>query len=135
MSSTAIRSPGGPLRGPGAPAPRSAAAAAFRAPLVGPHLDLLGGAARHLGEIELERHLEVLTAVLLLAAAPAAPSKQGVEAAQAAEVPHEHIQRLGEVEVREPEVAPPGPAPQPGRAVAVIGGALLGIAQPLVRLG
>ena len=72
---------------------------------------------------------------MLLGAAATAASKKGVEAAQAAEVPHEHIQRLGEVEVREPEVAPAGPPPQTGRAVAVIRGALLGIAQDFVRLG
>ena len=120
--------------GGGARAPRGAATAAFRAALVGAQLELLGGAARHLGEIELERHLEILAAVLLRSAPPA--SEQRVEAAQPAEVAHEHIERLGQVEVREPEVSRPRPrpAPQPGRAIAVIRGALLGIPQDLVRL-
>src|SRR6267154_2094716 len=57
--------------GRGTRARRGAAAAAFGAPLIGAHLDLLGGAARHLSEIELEGHLQVLAAVLLLPAAPA----------------------------------------------------------------
>src|SRR3989440_1966928 len=114
---------------------RGAAAAAFGAPLVGAHLDLLGGAARHLGEIELEGHLHVLAAVLLLPAAPA--PEQRIEAAQPAEVAHEHVERFGQVEVREPEVtaARSASAAQTGGAIAIVGGALLRIPQDLVGLG
>src|SRR3989440_4492974 len=113
--------------GRGARARRGTAAAAFGAPLVGAHLDLLGGAARHLGEIELEGHLHVLAAVLLLPAAPA--PEQRIEAAQPAEVAHEHVERFGQVEVREPEVtaARSASAAQTGGAIAIVGGALLRI--------
>src|SRR5205807_2674908 len=122
--------------GRGARARRGTAAAALGAPLVGAHLDLLGGTARHLGEIELEGHLQVLAAVLL-AAAPAPASKKRIEAAQPAEVAHEHVERFGQVEVREPEVAPAPstPAAQTGGTIAIVAGALLRVPQDLVRLG
>src|SRR3989442_729654 len=114
---------------------RRARAAARGAAFQGPHFDGLGRPGRHLGERQLEADLQVLAAVMLAPGALAAP-EQGVEPAQPAEVAHEDVERLGQVEVREPEVrrTPPAPAaPHPARAVAVVQRPLLGITQHLVR--
>src|SRR5207249_5214631 len=107
-------------------------AAARGAALQGPDLHLLGGAARDLGETELQRDLQVLAAVALPASALAA-AEEGVEPPQPAEVPHEDVEGFRQVEVGEPRGARPGP--QSGLAVAVVGGAPLGVAQDLIGFG
>src|SRR6266852_3407503 len=119
----------------GARARRRARAGARGAAVERAQLHGLGGAARHLGEIELQRDLQVLPAVPLAPGALTA-TEQGVEAAEPPEVAHEHVERFGEIELRESEVAPAAPAaPEPGRTVAVVHGALLGIAQDFVGFG
>ena len=92
----------------------------------------LGGAARHLVERELQRDLQVLPPVAL-AAGPLAAAEEGVEPAQSAEVAHEDVERLGEIEMREAEPPSAGAAAHARHTVAIVGGALLGIAQHLVR--
>src|SRR5439155_8522786 len=68
-----------------------------------------------------------------------AAAEDRVEPAQAPEVAHEDVERLGQVEMREAEPALAGArrraAPQARVTVAVVDGALVGIAQHLVRLG
>src|SRR3989475_596823 len=93
-----------------------------------------------LGQRELERPLQVRPTVPVASALAAAEDR--VDPAQAPEVAHEDVERLGQVEMREAEpalAAPPGArrrtAPQARFTVAVVDGALVGIAQHLVRLG
>ncbi len=109
-------------------------AAARGAALQGPDLHLLGGAARDLGETELQRDLQVLAAVALPAGALTA-AEEGVEPPQPAEVPHEDVERFRQVEVGEPRRARARPGPQARLAVAVVSGAPLGVAQDLVGFG
>ena len=62
-----------------------------------------------------------------------AAAEDGLEPAHPAEVAHEDVERLGQVHVVEPE--PALARAHPRLAVAVVGRALLGIPQHLVRLG
>src|SRR5712691_1862039 len=142
-------------RARGAPhLPRASAAAAGRGPraLLGPRAAArraaVEGAHAHglrrprgdLGQGELEGHLQVRPTVPVASALAATEDR--VEPAQAPEVAHEDVERLGQIEVGEVEPAPPTPtgarrrtAPQARFAVAVVDGALIGIAQHLVRFG
>ena len=88
-------------------------------------------ARRHLGERELDRDPHVLAPARVRPRPPAA--EQRLEAADAAEVAHEDVERLGQIHVVEPEAA--AGAAEPGLAVAVVGRALLRIPEDLVRLG
>src|SRR5438034_134771 len=109
-----------------------AAAAARRARLEGADAHRLRGPGGDLVEGEPQGDLQVGPAPLIALRALAA-SEQGVEAAQVPEIAHEDAERFGEVEVREAEARPP--AAQAGLSVAVVGSALVGVAQHLVGLG
>src|SRR5207245_9096449 len=102
---------------------RGAGAATHGAAVQGSDLDGLGRSGRDLGERQLEADLQVLAAVVLAPGALAAP-EDGVEPAQAAEVPHEDVERLGQVEMREPEVGSGSAASHPARPVAIVQAAL-----------
>src|SRR6267143_3765422 len=102
--------------------------------LQGTYFHLLGGAARDLGQSELQRDLHVLAAVALPSGTLGAAEKR-VEPAQPAEVPHEDVERFRQVEVGEPPSAPARAALQPRFAEPVVGGAPLGVAEYLVGLG
>src|SRR6267378_8120852 len=94
----------------------------------------LGGAGGDFGEGELQSDLDVVPAAPI---APGAPTKQIFKTSAAAytEVPHENHKSFGEVEVHRAETGtrPLAAAAHAGHAVAVVGGALVGIAQYLVR--
>ena len=108
-----------------------AAAAARGAGLERLEADRLRRAGRDLVQREAQGDLQVRSATLLPLRALAAP-KQRVEAAQVPEIAHEDTERFGEIEVRE---AGRPAAAQARLAVAVVGRALVGVAQHLVRLG
>src|SRR5439155_1726953 len=84
----------GPVRGARPPA--------RGAPVQGAQAHGLRGAFRDLVERQLERDLQVLPPLAVAPAALAA-AEEGVQSAQASEVAHEDVERLGEVEVREAE--------------------------------
>src|SRR5438309_9525395 len=116
-----------------------ARAAARRAAIQRAHAHGLRRPRGDFGQRELECHLQVRPTVPVASALAAAEDR--VEPAQAPEVAHEDVERLGQVEMREAEPALPAPpgarrtAPQARFTVAVVDGALVGIAQHLVRLG
>ena len=85
----------------------------------------------HLGERQLDRHPDVLAPARVRPRAPAA--EQRLEAAHAAEVAHEDVERLGQVDVVEAE--PAAGAAEARLAVAIVRRALLRIAEDLVGLG
>src|SRR3989442_792518 len=116
-----------------------ASALARRAAIQRAHAHGLRRPRGDFGQSELERHLQVRPTVPV---ARALAAEDRVEPAEAPEVAHEDVERLGQVEMREAEpalAAPPGArrrtAPQARFTVAVVDGALVGIAQHLVRLG
>src|SRR5204863_1626741 len=96
-----------------------------------PHL--LRRPGRDLVERQPQGDLQVRPTTDLPLLAPAA-AEDRVEATQVPEVAHEDVERFGEIEVREAEPAR-APAPQPGLAVAIVGGPFVGVAAPLVRFG
>src|SRR2546430_699189 len=116
----------GPVRGARPPA--------RGAPVQGAQPHGLRGTFRDLVERQLERDLQVLPPLAVAPRALAA-AEEGVQSAQAAEVAHENVERLGEVEVCEAEPAARRARPAHARhAVPIVGGALLGITQHFVRL-
>src|SRR5439155_19219929 len=80
---------------PAGPAARSAAVQGAQ-----PHR--LNGTFRDLVERQLQRDLQILAA-LAVAPGALATAEEGIEPSQPAEVAHEDVERLGEVEVREVE--------------------------------
>src|SRR2546426_2252682 len=105
------------------------------ATIEGAHAHGLRGPGGDLGQGELEGHLQVRATVPVASALAAAEDR--IEPAQVPEVAHEDVERLGQVEMGEPEPALPRPRPTPPQArlpVAVVDRPLLGIAQHLVRL-
>ena len=111
---------------PAGPAARSAAVQGAQ-----PHR--LNGTFRDLVERQLQRDLQILAA-LAVAPGALATAEEGIEPSQPAEVAHEDVERLGEVEVREVEPSRCSAA-HARHAVAVVGRALVGIAQHLVGFG
>src|SRR6185503_3889636 len=98
--------------------------------------DRLRRAARDFGERQFQTDFDVMTAPAI---APPAAAEQALERAAAAaaadpEVAHEHHERFGKIEVHRAE-AGAAAAAHPLVSIAVVGGALLRIAQHLVRFG
>src|ERR1700730_6627894 len=95
-----------------------------------PHRHGLVGAARYFDQRH--RHLELdVRSRAGTGSTSTASAEQIAESTEPAEVAHENVQRLGEVDVVEPRRA----APQSRLAVAIVERALVGIAQNVVRLG
>jgi hypothetical protein len=91
----------------------------------GPQLDRAFGPGSHLGQRRVDGDPDVLSATGLRRRASA--TEHRLKPAESPEVPHEHVERFGQVDVREP-LRTSGPS-QAGMAVAVVGGPLLGITQ------
>src|SRR2546422_4401526 len=109
-------------------------AAARRATVERAHAHGLRRPRGDVGQRELERHLEVRSTVPVASTLAAAEDR--VEPTQVPEVAHEDVERLGQIEMGEVEPgARGGTAPEARFAVAVVGRALVRIAQHLVRLG
>jgi hypothetical protein len=110
---------------------QAAALVPFCAPV--PSLDGALHAGGHLGQRHLDGDPDVLAAPRLGGGAPPSPAEERLEPAEPAEVAHEDVQRLGQVHVVVLE--PPAAPPEARLAVAIVRGALLRIAEHLVRLG
>ena len=96
-------------------------------------LDGAPHAGGHLGQRHLHGDADVLPAPGLALHARRAATEEGLESAEPAEIAHEDVQRLGQVHVVVLEA--PAAAPEARLAVAVVGRALLRVAQYLVGLG